>query len=274
MAVNEHEFKELLESFDQAFRDMNSYLKQYEETVIRIIDSPSSGGLSSIVQHAPITHRIKKPQSALDTLSRRQHDRIELALLKKNIEDSGGNWESFCDAWHMRDKIHETEPFTSLDDMHKSMHDLIGLRISLYFPRDVEKVVDYFTKHEKFEVVVPASRKGGIAQDFKMVRKLMAEGEEAYEQASHPTFAGYKSTHMVIKLKDGIFPGQEHSRGAVIEVQIGTIIMHAWSQIEHDIIYKRLGNRVPSTEEKRLLDLINGIVTTGEVALEQLASLR
>lgn len=272
MAVSEADFDELLGQFTQIFGDMETYLGKHEETAMHMLET-GPDRLSLVVQHAPITHRIKKLDRALNTLRRRQRDRIELSLLKDRVEASNMNWETFCAQWHMRDKTNEIEPFTSIDDMFGAMHDLVGFRISLYFPRDVDKVVSYFSNHPHFEVVVPPSHKGGIARDFQKIRKLMEEGEEAYDQEARSTFGGYKSTHMVVRLRENSFRGQNHSRGAVIEVQIGTIIMHSWSDIEHDIIYKQLGTGVPSKEEKRMLDLINGIVMTGEVALEQLASI-
>lgn len=272
MAVSETDFDELLRQFTQVFGDMETYLGKHEETAMHMLTT-GPDRLNLVVQHAPITHRIKKLDRALNTLKRRQRDRIELSLLKDRVEASNMNWETFCAQWHMRDKTNEIEPFDSLDDMFGAMHDLVGFRISLYFPRDVDKVVSYFSNHPHFEVVVPPSQKGGIARDFQKIRKLMEEGEEAYDQEARSTFGGYKSTHMVVRLRENSFRGQNHSRGAVIEVQIGTIIMHSWSDIEHDIIYKQLGTGVPSKEEKRMLDLINGIVMTGEVALEQLASI-
>jgi hypothetical protein len=60
--------------------------------------------------------------------------------------------------------------------------------------------------------------------------------------------------------------------GVIIEIQLGTLVMHVWSEIEHDLIYKPIdcqGDRVSEGEE-RILDLINGIVLTGEAALRQL----
>ncbi|KAF4835626.1 hypothetical protein CGCTS75_v002311 [Colletotrichum tropicale] len=86
------------------------------------------------------------------------------------------------------------------------------------------------------------------------------------------TFAGYKATHVVIQLRNLDF--DKHSRGdsiTNIEVQIGSIVMHAWSDIEHDILYKPSENEEASADVVQMLDLINGIVMTGEVALQQLS---
>ena len=45
--------------------------------------------------------------------------------------------------------------------------------------------------------------------------------------------------------------------------------MHAWSEVEHDLVYKPLAGDL-SEEELAILDEINGLVLTGEIALERL----
>ena len=47
--------------------------------------------------------------------------------------------------------------------------------------------------------------------------------------------------------------------------------MHAWSEVEHDLIYKPLQGAL-SDEELSILDELNGLVLTGEIALERLQS--
>lgn len=45
--------------------------------------------------------------------------------------------------------------------------------------------------------------------------------------------------------------------------------MHAWSEVEHDLVYKPLEGEL-SSSEYALLDQLNGFVLAGEIALEQL----
>jgi len=45
--------------------------------------------------------------------------------------------------------------------------------------------------------------------------------------------------------------------------------MHAWSEVEHDLVYKPLEGEL-SASEYALLDQLNGLVLAGEIALEQL----
>lgn len=45
--------------------------------------------------------------------------------------------------------------------------------------------------------------------------------------------------------------------------------MHAWSEVEHDLVYKPLQGTL-SDEELAILDELNGLVLAGEIALERL----
>ncbi|KAL0939660.1 uncharacterized protein CTRU02_206270 [Colletotrichum truncatum] len=231
------------------------------------------------VQHTPISARLKDKSKALRTLRRRQEDRKQLVELKRLVEARQESWHEYCKIWNMEDKEYEAEPFTSIEQMFTAMHDLAGIRISVYFPNDVQKVVDFLD--EKFHIVDGPSRKGGMTRDFQKVRKLVerqrqmkdAPEDRRIGPAVESTFAGYRATHVVIQHKSLDF--DEHARGdriTNIEIQIGSIIMHAWSDIEHDILYKPSGAGETSPDVVRMLDLINGIVMTGEVALQQLAS--
>ncbi|HEY9785829.1 MAG TPA: hypothetical protein V6D17_10540, partial [Candidatus Obscuribacterales bacterium] len=56
---------------------------------------------------------------------------------------------------------------------------------------------------------------------------------------------------------------------AKLEVQVASIIMNAWSEVEHDLIYKPKGGSI-SPEERAILDELNGAVLAGERILERL----
>jgi hypothetical protein len=45
--------------------------------------------------------------------------------------------------------------------------------------------------------------------------------------------------------------------------------MHAWAEVNHDLAYKPTTGEL-STEEYAILDELNGLVLTGEIALERL----
>ncbi|KAK7432108.1 hypothetical protein QQZ08_001398 [Neonectria magnoliae] len=85
-------------------------------------------------------------------------------------------------------------------------------------------------------------------------------------------FAGYRATHLRVELgsKDPSIDIQYTT--TMIEIQVASLLMHAWSEVNHDLAYKTL-NGTPSDGELRILDGINGLVCTGEVLLGSPSSL-
>lgn len=51
--------------------------------------------------------------------------------------------------------------------------------------------------------------------------------------------------------------------------RLASVLMHAWSEVEHDLVYKPLQGQL-SDEEYSILDELNGLVLAGEIALERL----
>ena len=64
-------------------------------------------------------------------------------------------------------------------------------------------------------------------------------------------------------------PSEKRYCRARIEIQVASVLMHAWSEVEHDLIYKPLQGTL-SKEELAILDELNGLVLAGEIALERL----
>jgi ppGpp synthetase/RelA/SpoT-type nucleotidyltranferase len=95
--------------------------------------------------------------------------------------------------------------------------DQIGLRVITYVQSDVQAVVDLFGD----QMVVHDDRDMGR------------------ETASMGRF-GYASRHLLVGLDAGreAQPAYERLRGRIAQVQIRTVLQHAWAEFEHDIRYK------------------------------------
>ncbi|HEY6931783.1 MAG TPA: DUF429 domain-containing protein [Marmoricola sp.] len=102
-------------------------------------------------------------------------------------------------------------------DPLRQITDQIGVRVITYVHRDVQAVVDLLDD----QVVVHDDRDMGL------------------ETANEGRF-GYASRHLLI----GLDPGQEVPaaygplQGRQAQVQIRTVLQHAWAEFEHDIRYK------------------------------------
>lgn len=140
------------------------------------------------------------------------------------------------------------EHYQSKTDIVNDIPDFIGLRIALYFPNDSEKIKSIL---EEFCNIVK-------------IKKFPAEQKE-YENYDR-RFQGYCAMHYRIHLKN---PPKSPLKDPIIEIQVASLLMHAWAEVEHDLAYKKETGNV-SYNEYEALDEINGIVITGELALQRL----
>jgi hypothetical protein len=73
-----------------------------------------------------------------------------------------------------------------------------------------------------------------------------------------------------VRLRDSsLNDAQKRYADALIEIQVASVLMHAWAEVENDLVYKPMQGRL-SDEEYAILDELNGLVIAGEIALERL----
>lgn len=142
--------------------------------------------------------------------------------------------------------------YKAVGQIYSDIVDLAGVRIALYFPDQRNKVKEIIENN--FDVI-------GSKKEFP---------EDVKGKYKNKKFSGYWATHYRVKLGD--LPNTADAlryEDAQIEIQIASVLMHAWSEVEHDLVYKPLDGDLSETEHQ-LLDQINGLVLAGETALEQL----
>lgn len=95
--------------------------------------------------------------------------------------------------------------------------DLSGVRIITYFPGTLDAVHDI------------------IRQEFEIV-EFSNKGEILVDQDKF----GYQSIHYLVKINLERSRLSEYNRYTekIVEIQVRTILQHAWAEIEHDIQYK------------------------------------
>ncbi|KAI6080138.1 hypothetical protein F4821DRAFT_277032 [Hypoxylon rubiginosum] len=279
---------EQIVGFKKAYSDKIYAIEANVRQVIKILESGINSGAFRAI---PITMRMKESGSALNSLHKRQKIRYEREDLRTRMANKERNWDEYwtertaleqthnwaSDIEGMKtrrseDQIHNYGRFVDSDNMVDALQDLGGVRVCVYFPHDVDKVLSFLDQREDVKILW-VTRKTQRTTDMDDLRNHVniLEGRSPTANPHHGTFAGYRATHTVVELMGGAIPkGQEESHYKV-EVQIGTVVMHAWSEVEHDIIYKP-GQAEPSDEEKGILDLFNGLVLSGEAALNQLAA--
>lgn len=144
-------------------------------------------------------------------------------------------------------------PYKNMREIYDDMFDLAGVRVSLYFPGDRDKADTL------------------ICDLFNLLEKKQFP-DESRPPTYNKRFSGYWANHYRAHMKEELMtPAQRKYASARIEIQVASVMMHAWSEVEHDLIYKPLQGTL-SDEELSILDELNGLVLTGEIALERLQS--
>jgi ppGpp synthetase/RelA/SpoT-type nucleotidyltranferase len=153
----------------------------------------------------------------------------------------------------LRDKVvkrNALKNYSSVKLIYEDLIDLAGVRVALYFPAERDKVAAI------------------IEELFQQVRKSKKFPEP--KKRAGKRFWGYVATHYLVRLKPED-DSQNDNRyvGTNVEVQVASVLMHAWAEVEHDLEYKPESGEI-SEEESSILDEVNGLVLTGELALERL----
>lgn len=100
----------------------------------------------------------------------------------------------------------------------RDVTDLIGLRVITYYDDEVDAVASLIEK--EFSV-----------DELNSIDKRKAHGPDRF---------GYMSLHYIASLGAGrcAFPEYRDFSGMKFEIQVRTLLQHAWAEIEHDLGYK------------------------------------
>lgn len=210
---------------EQAQELIQSFLEQYEkefdlyEEVARTCESYISSLLESEGIRAMVTSRAKR-----------------LSSLRRKI------WNRY-----------PRKRYRTFEDIYQDIHDLVGVRVSLYFPGQRESVRKLIREHFIVEK-----------------EKEFPESSRRKTNGYTPRFPGYCATHFRVRMRPGTIKSEyEGFPETRIEVQVASVLMHGWAEVEHDLVYKPAIGGL-SQREYAILDEINGLVLAGEIALESL----
>lgn len=123
-----------------------------------------------------------------------------------DITSRSKDFESF---WDKIKRKGYTKPF-------KENEDFSGARVIYYFLADLESLINL------------------VSDNFKVL-EIIDKKENLTEEAF-----GYRDTHLIITIKDEWLAGHRYrDLGSLkAEIQLRTILMHAWDDIEHKLSYK------------------------------------
>lgn len=112
------------------------------------------------------------------------------------------------------------------------IEDICGIRIICYYASDISKIEDI------------------IKKEFKVL-----DSEDKSESLGLKEFA-YRSIHKIVKINKSwvATPNYRGLQNLKCEIQIRTILMHAWAEVEHKLNYKS-DAQVPSHFQRKLFRL-------------------
>lgn len=143
-----------------------------------------------------------------------------------------------------RDKCYQKK----YSDPINEIYDMAGVRITTYTTAEVKKI------------------KGIIESNFIIDNDHYSDKSETIEVDRF----GYLSVHYIAELKDdAIIPEHKKLKKLKFEIQVRTLLQHAWSEVEHDRNYKF--NGVLPKELKRRFYRLAGILELVDNEFERLS---
>jgi putative GTP pyrophosphokinase len=142
------------------------------------------------------------------------------------------------DAESLQRKLLSSKKYETLGDIT----DIVGARVITYFSDDVDSVANIIRRVDNFAV--------DFTNSVDKRREL------------RPDQFGYQSLHLVVTLsQQRIFTENRSLQGMKIEIQVRSLLQHAWAEIEH--AYYKSERSLPPTIARRV-SLVAGLLEIGD----------
>ncbi|KAE8372325.1 hypothetical protein BDV26DRAFT_302045 [Aspergillus bertholletiae] len=140
--------------------------------------------------------------------------------------------------------------YPSKKDIQDEISDLAGVRIVVCFPHDRERVQNALG--ERFDIEL--TKHYGEVDTNSIVRP------------------GYCATHCWVYLRENESQARDDRQRRRIEIQIVSMLRHAWAQFEHDAVYKAQSQMNP--EDRQVLHSLSRAINCGESFLNSISESR
>lgn len=190
-----------------------------------------------------ILNDFKKRQSTLDSFRERLVNLIDILIKQNNLKvhQIVGRTKEIESLSKKIDR--KQDKYSSLDEIT----DIVGLRIITYLESDVNTLYDLITK----EFTVDPNN--------SIDKRNLAENQ-----------FGYRSLHLVVSFNPSRSNLTEYKKfdNLKCEVQIRSILQHAWAEIEHDLGYKSKSS-IPH-QYKRNFNRLAALLETADIEFDRL----
>ncbi|MDO5075890.1 GTP pyrophosphokinase family protein [Corynebacterium sp.] len=187
----------------------------------------------------------KHPAAAADFREAVEDLLVDSGVTYDRVTTRVKEWRSL----HAKAQKRSPEGTPSYPDPWHDIHDIIGVRVTTYHSTEIPAVVS-------------------VLQDsFHVIRSV----DKAAETRISGGF-GYGSHHVVIKVPENHQELADY-RGMVFEVQVRTVLQHAWAEFEHDIRYKNPGGSMDPRID-RAFTLAAGLIELADQQFDQIAAIQ
>ena len=136
-------------------------------------------------------------------------------------------------------------------DSFTDAHDVIGVRVITFHSSEIPQLKD------------------ALSDLFTVMRVI----DKAAETAREGRF-GYASQHLIVSAKDEPWAVDEGASPKYIEIQLRTVLQHAWAEFEHDVRYKNQEHPDTSAPEvQRAFTLAAGLIELADEQFDKIASI-
>ncbi|KAH7086963.1 hypothetical protein FB567DRAFT_602523 [Paraphoma chrysanthemicola] len=173
--------------------------------------------------------------------------------------------------------------YEKLDEIRNDIPDLAGVRVMLYTPDPDQHHRVSEAIHKIWQDVTtknhpdPEGFSNSREEDSENGRGI---GSGVYSKPEHnepgkyrPRHPGYQGIHYRVGMRKesvrtsaGMYDWMAPDR---VEIQVVSALGHVWAEVEHDVRYKTDAYGPPTEEEERLLDTLSGLLSSGELLLQQ-----
>jgi ppGpp synthetase/RelA/SpoT-type nucleotidyltranferase len=157
--------------------------------------------------------------------------------------------------------------YETMQDILEDVKDLAGVRVLLYTPDTAQRLkVRLIIKEIWGPNVEESAHRDSVSSTAVAVRgDLQDKAVQNYIDYQVDNYhvmmkKSHRNESYMWKLNDKV------------EIQVVSALGHAWAEARHDVLYKPHAYGLPSAGERQILDTLTGLITSGDILLEQFSA--
>lgn len=194
-------------------------IKTVKQEILNILDIKTDKEITEMATNAAVLMSYYRCAAMeIETKFRVLNEQFTLAKERNPIESIKSRIKSFPS---IREKLYRRNLPFSLDSIKENLNDVAGVRVICGFVDDIYLLADCLTQQD----------------DVKLITKK--------DYIKNPKPNGYRSLHLIVEIPIFLYNEKRFMR---VEVQLRTIAMESWANLEHKLRYKK--NLSASSYEK------------------------